>query len=162
MAQTSRFSVPSGAPFRGLGAAPRPTVLVVDDERALAELTVSILELEGFEARLAHSAEEALGMVRQWLPQTVLLDIVLPRMNGVVAALRLAREFPGLRIILISGQADLADLLEPARVAGYEFPVLAKPVPPDELVRFLRARAAPGRRGAAGGEGRSNRSGNKT
>jgi hypothetical protein len=66
---------------------------VVDDERALAELTVSILELEGFEARLAHSAEEALGMVRQWLPQTVLLDIVLPRMNGVVAALRLAREF---------------------------------------------------------------------
>lgn len=101
-------------------------------------------------------------MVRQWLPQMVLLDIVLPRMNGVVAALRLAREFPGLRIILISGQADLADLLEPARAAGYDFPVLAKPVPPDELVRFLRARAAPERRGAAGGEGRSNRSGNKT
>lgn len=93
MAQTSRFSAPFGAPIPALGAAPRPTVLVVDDERALAELTVSILELEGFEARLAHSAEEALGMVRQWLPQTVLLDIVLPRMNGVVAALRLAREF---------------------------------------------------------------------
>ena len=143
MAQTSRFSAPFGAPIPALGAAPRPTVLVVDDERTLAELTVSILELEGFEARLAHSAEEALGMVRQWLPQTVLLDIVLPRMNGVVAALRLAREFPGLRIILISGQADLADWLEPARAAGYDFPVLAKPVAPEELVRVLRGAVTP-------------------
>lgn len=145
MAQTSRFSAPPGAPLQAFGAAPRPTVLVVDDERALAELTVTILELEGFEARSAHSAEEALEMARHWLPQMVLLDIVLPRMNGITAALRLAGDYPNLRIILISGQADLADMLEPAREAGYDFPVLAKPVPPDKLVRVLRATAAPER-----------------
>ncbi len=130
-----------GAASDANGAPPRPTVLVVDDERALAELTVAILKVEGFDARCVYSAEDALVVVRAWRPRIILLDIVLPRMNGVTAALRLARTFPDLRIILISGQADILELLEPARSAGYDFPVLAKPVPPSELIRVLRASA---------------------
>ena len=130
------FSAPSRSPANDVS--PRNSVLVVDDEQALAHLTAAILEPEGFAVRCAFSAEDALEVLRDWHPQMVLLDIVLPRMNGVRAAMLMARQYPDLRIVLTSGLANPVELLQPAREAGFAFPVLAKPVPPTDLIRILR------------------------
>src|SRR5262249_18903421 len=70
-------------------APPRHTVsriLVVDDLAASAETLMTLLEMEGFEVRVAHEGQAALDIAREFRPNVVLLDIGLPGMNGFEVA----------------------------------------------------------------------------
>jgi CheY-like chemotaxis protein len=60
-------------------------------------------------------------------------------LNGIEAAIRIRALLPQIKILLFSGQAATADLLERARSQGYEFEILAKPVHPQDLLSRLRA-----------------------
>jgi len=62
----------------------------------------------------------------------------MPDMNGIEAAIRIRKIHPGCKILLFSGQAATADLLEKARLQGHEFEILAKPVHPQDLLAKLR------------------------
>jgi len=62
----------------------------------------------------------------------------MPDMNGIDAAIQIRGFLPGCKILLFSGQAATADLLENARQRGHEFEILAKPVHPQDLLEKLK------------------------
>lgn len=119
---------------------PRKRVLVVDDEPTIALTLSVILNRSGFETAVAHDGKAAVEKAQSWLPDAVVTDVVMPRMNGIEAAIRISALLPGCRIVLLSGQAATMDLLEQARRNGHYFEILAKPVHPEKILERLNAR----------------------
>jgi CheY-like chemotaxis protein len=113
-------------------------VLVADDEPVIADTLAMILNQSGFEARAAYSGERAIELAKAFEPEMLISDVIMANLNGIDAAIRIQALLPGIKILLFSGQAATADLLEKARARGYEFEILAKPVHPQDLLRKLR------------------------
>jgi CheY-like chemotaxis protein len=109
-------------------------VLFVDDERLIADTLATIFSSQGYETRAVYSAEQALELISDWLPNLAIIDVRLPGMNGIDLAIRVRAEYPDCRVSLFSGQASTSDLLDLARENGHSFDILAKPVPPEELI----------------------------
>ena len=118
--------------------AQKPKVLVADDERVIADTLAMILNQSGFEARAVYSGEKALEQAESFRPDMLISDVIMADLNGIDAAIRMRALLPGIKILLFSGQAATADLLEKARKEGYEFDILAKPVHPQDLLARLR------------------------
>ena len=116
----------------------KPRVLVADDERVIADTLSMILNQSGFEARAAYSGEKALELAAAFAPDMLISDVIMADLNGIDAAIQIRGVLPSIKILLFSGQAATADLLEKARVQGYEFEILAKPVHPQDLLNKLR------------------------
>jgi DNA-binding response OmpR family regulator len=116
----------------------KPKVLVVDDERVIADTLAMILNQSGFEARAAYSGEKALEIAATFQPAMLISDVIMADLNGIDAAIRMRALLPNIKILLFSGQAATANLLEKARKDGYEFDILAKPVHPQDLLARLR------------------------
>ena len=112
-------------------------VLVVDDERVIADTLATILRGSGYEAIVAYNAEDGLRQCAAAKPQLVLADVVMPGMNGIEMAVHIQDRYPGCKVVLISGQASISDLLEDARRRGYDFELLAKPIHPEDLLARL-------------------------
>jgi CheY-like chemotaxis protein len=117
----------------------KPKVLVADDERVIADTLAMILNQSGFEARAVYSGEKALELASSFEPDMLISDVIMADLNGIDAAIRIRSLLPAIKILLFSGQAATADLLEKARVQGYEFEILAKPVHPQDLLSRLRS-----------------------
>jgi CheY-like chemotaxis protein len=98
-----------------------------------------ILNQSGFEARAVYSGERALELVSTFEPDMLISDVIMADLNGIDAAIRIRALRPRIKILLFSGQAATADLLEKARAKGHEFEILAKPVHPQDLLAKLRA-----------------------
>ncbi len=113
-------------------------ILVVDDERVIADTLAMILNQSGFDARAVYSGEKALEMAPTFGPDMLISDVIMADLNGIDAAIRIRSLLPAIKILLFSGQAATADLLEKARKAGYEFDILAKPVHPQDLLARLQ------------------------
>src|SRR6266568_3056601 len=111
----------------------KPKVLVVDDERVIADTLAMILNQSGFQARAVYSGENALEMASTFEPDMLIADVIMADLNGIDAAIQIRALLPRVKILLFSGQAATADLLEKARGQGYEFEILAKPVHPQDL-----------------------------
>ena len=62
-------------------------ILIVDDERVIADSLAAIFENQGYAARAAYSAEQALEIVAQWSPRLAILDVILPGMSGIDLAI---------------------------------------------------------------------------
>jgi CheY-like chemotaxis protein len=120
------------------GQPSKPRVLVVDDERVIADTLATILNQNGFEASAVYTGAEAVARARTSRPDLVISDVIMQDMNGIEAAIRIRQALPGCKILLFSGQAATADLLEKARAQGHEFEILAKPVHPQDLLAKLR------------------------
>jgi CheY-like chemotaxis protein len=116
----------------------KPRILVADDERVIADTLAMILNQSGFEARAVYSGEGALELAESFQPDMLISDVIMADLNGIDAAIRIRKLLPGIKILLFSGQAATADLLEKARKDGYEFDILAKPVHPQDLLARLR------------------------
>jgi DNA-binding response OmpR family regulator len=117
----------------------KPKVLIVDDEQVIADTLAMILDKSGFEARSVYSGEKAVELARIFEPDMLISDVIMFDLNGIEAAIRIRALLPQIKILLFSGQAATADLLERARSQGYEFEILAKPVHPQDLLNRLRA-----------------------
>ncbi len=117
----------------------KPKVLVVDDERVIADTLAMILNQSGFQARAVYSGENALEMASTFEPDMLIADVIMADLNGIDAAIQIRALLPRVKILLFSGQAATADLLEKARGQGYEFEILAKPVHPQDLLTRLRS-----------------------
>ena len=120
------------------GKTAKPRVLVADDEPVIADTLAMILNQSGFEARAVYSGERALELAVTFAPEMLISDVIMGGLNGIDAAIRIQALLPGIKILLFSGQAATADLLEKARARGYEFEILAKPVHPQDLLKKLR------------------------
>jgi CheY-like chemotaxis protein len=116
----------------------RPKILVADDERVIADTLAMILNQSGFDARAVYSGETALATAATFEPDMLISDVIMADLNGIDAAIRIRSVLPKIKILLFSGQAATADLLEKARAKGYEFEILAKPVHPQDLLNKLR------------------------
>lgn len=117
----------------------RPRVLIADDEPVIAETMCRILDLSGFETVARCDGQSAIDTARVWTPDVFLGDVLMPGMNGIEAAIQIQRMIPKCRILLISSQAGVRDLMEDDRRRGYDFEVVVKPVHPTELLKRLRA-----------------------
>ena len=118
--------------------AARPRVLVVDDERLIADTCAEILEAAGFHTQTAYDGWAALKMVAEFQPDYLLTDVLMPRMNGVELAIYVSKMLPNTRILLFSGQAGISEILLQGHEQGYEFELLAKPLHPIKLIEHLQ------------------------
>ena len=116
----------------------KPKVLVADDERVIADTLTMILNQSGFDARAVYSGEKAVEMASTFAPDMLISDVIMADLNGIDAAIQIRSILPSVKILLFSGQAATADLLEKARQNGHEFEILAKPVHPTDLLAKLR------------------------
>lgn len=117
----------------------KPKVLVADDEQVIANTLAIILNQAGFEARAVYSGENALETVDAFQPNMLISDVIMTGMTGIEAAIQIRQKLPQCKVLLFSGQAATADLLENARAQGHEFEILAKPVHPTDLLAKLRS-----------------------
>ena len=117
----------------------KPRILVADDEQVIANTLAIILTQAGFAARAVYSGESAVENVDSFLPNMLISDVIMTGMTGIEAAIQVRSKLPSCKILLFSGQAATADLLEKARAQGHEFEILAKPVHPTDLLAKLRS-----------------------
>jgi DNA-binding NtrC family response regulator len=109
-------------------------VLIVDDERNIADTLVMVFKIKGHEAMAAYSAESAVEVVETFEPDVVLSDVIMGKMTGVDLAIYLSRARPDCKVILFSGQNATANLMAEANKKGHDFRLLAKPIPPERLI----------------------------
>src|SRR5215471_1397989 len=99
--------VPSPSVTQGLGR-----VLVVDDDEVIRQLIAVNLQLEGFEVATAVDGQDCLDRVRDIDPDVITLDIMMPRLDGWVTAVKL-REDPktqGIKVVMITARAQEHDI----------------------------------------------------
>lgn len=116
-----------------------PRILVVDDERLIADTIVQILNRNGFVAEAAYSGSQAIELSRLGCPDLVLSDVMMPHVDGVEAAIAIREHCPDTRIVLFSGQAATVEILARARERGFDFELLPKPIHPTQLIKHLRS-----------------------
>src|SRR5512135_2946227 len=112
-------------------------ILIADDEPTVANTVRMILERAGYLTMIAHDGNTAARLIREVGPDAVLLDVILPGMDGVEVAIQACRTAPNCKVVLFSGRPDAADLLARARARGYNFEILAKPARPQELLEKI-------------------------
>lgn len=112
-------------------------ILVVDDLQASAETLSTLLEMEGFQVRVAHDGQEALAIAREFRPEVVLLDIGLPGMNGfeVAHGLRGQAESQDALLIALTGYGEAESRARSAQ-AGFDFHMV-KPADVNLLLTML-------------------------
>jgi CheY-like chemotaxis protein len=112
-------------------------ILVVDDLQASAETLSTLLQMEGFQVRVAHDGQEALSIAREFRPNVVLLDIGLPGMNGfeVAHGLRKQPESREALLIALTGYGEAESRTRSAQ-AGFDFHMV-KPADVNLLLSML-------------------------
>jgi CheY-like chemotaxis protein len=118
-------------------------VLVVDDHDDTREVLFTILKTEGYDVTLAEDGDVAVRRYRERPADVVLMDLFMPRTDGVTAIRQLRAEFPGVTIVAMSGDTGTAwhDALADARAAGAQL-TLRKPLEPWLLLRTLEGLVA--------------------
>jgi len=117
-----------------------PVILVVDDERVIADTLAVILGENGFAAKTAYDGPSALEMATMVSPQLLISDVMMPGMSGIDLAIAVRHAVPDCQVLLFSGQASTSDLLRSARLAGHDFVVLTKPIHPTEMLARVSER----------------------
>ncbi len=116
----------------------RPRVLVVEDHDETREVVAMLLRTEGYDVVLAADGDAGLASARDCRPEIAIIDIFLPRKDGVALIEELRRELPSVVIIAVSADTSLdrRSALIRAREAGAHF-TLRKPLEPWVLLRAL-------------------------
>ncbi|MGN6183661.1 MAG: response regulator transcription factor [Thermoanaerobaculia bacterium] len=112
------------------------TILVVDDEPQIAEIATDYLRLAGFDVIVAHDGVRALDAVRTRRPDLVVLDLGLPKLDGIDVA-RTIRRTSELPIIMLTARVEEDDRLRGLEVGADDY--ITKPFSPRELVARVRA-----------------------
>lgn len=107
------------------GQAQSPLVLVVDDDDDIRDVLVRLLESEGCRVLSARFAEDAIALSADEEPAVALLDIVLPRMDGLALAGEIRTRWPDCRCIMITGQSSVDTAIEAIHQGAVDY--LSKP-----------------------------------
>jgi len=100
-------------------------ILIVDDEPQVAEVLAKSLSRQGHQARVAHSGQEALDMLKASSPDALFLDVSMPGMNGLVVMAEVKRMKPSLAIFMITGHATPEEVEHVKRMGAVD--VIPKP-----------------------------------
>ncbi|WP_435769783.1 MtrAB system response regulator MtrA [Nocardioides sp. SYSU DS0651] len=123
---------PAGASYPTKGR-----VLVVDDDAPLAEMLGIVLGQEGFESRVCLRGDAALAVFRDYRPDLVLLDLMLPGKDGIDVCKEIRAE-SGVPIVMLTAKGDTVDVVVGLESGADDYVV--KPFKPKELVARIRAR----------------------
>src|SRR5580692_6144799 len=118
---------PDGSPVR---------VLVVDDEPSLAELLASVLRYEGWEIRTAADGGSAVRTAREFQPDAVVLDIMLPDFDGLEVLRRLRATQPGVCVLFLTARDSVEDRVKGITAGGDDY--VTKPFSLEEVLARLR------------------------
>ncbi len=115
----------------------KPRILVIDDDPALAEMLTIVLRNEGFDSMVVGDGTQALSAAREFRPDLVLLDLMLPGMNGIDVC-RVLRADSSVPIVMLTAKADTVDVVLGLESGADDYVI--KPFKPKELVARVRAR----------------------
>jgi two-component system response regulator MprA len=115
----------------------RPQILVVDDERAVREALARALELGGFDVALAADGTEGLGLVEQESPDVVVLDLMMPGLDGVQACQILRARGDRTPVLMLTARTEVASRVEGLEAGADDY--LIKPFALEELLARLNA-----------------------
>ena len=118
---------PDGSPLR---------VLVVDDEANIAELVAMALRYEGFEVRAAHTGSKAVSAAKEFRPDAVVLDIMLPDFDGLEVLRRMRATEPDVPVVFLTARDSVEDRVAGLTAGGDDY--VTKPFSLEELVARLR------------------------
>lgn len=116
-----------------------PKVLVVDDDEPIRRMVALAFELEGFDVATASDGIEAIVQAESFHPDVMVLDIMMPRMDGltVLGHLRKQPGTAGVRVLLLSAKADSTDITIGRRAGASDY--VTKPFETDDLLERARA-----------------------
>jgi adenylate cyclase len=116
-----------------------PLILVVDDNEVNRDILVTRLETHGYELLQAADGEEAIAAAKKYLPDIILLDVMMPKIDGIEVTRRLKADatLPFMPIILVTAKADSKDVVEGLNAGADEY--LTKPV--DQLSMVARVKS---------------------
>lgn len=114
-----------------------PRVLVVDDDAALSEMIGIVLQSESLEPVFCYDGTSALELFRSSQPDLVLLDLMLPGIDGIEVCGQIRAE-SGVPIIMLTAKSDTSDVVGGLEAGADDY--IAKPFKPKELVARIRAR----------------------
>jgi two-component system, OmpR family, response regulator MtrA len=112
-------------------------VLVVDDDASLAEMLTIVLRQEGFDARSVTRGDQAMEQFRDYRPDVVLLDLMLPGKDGIDVCKEIRAE-SGVPIVMLTAKGDTVDVVVGLESGADDYVV--KPFKPKELIARIRAR----------------------
>jgi two-component system nitrogen regulation response regulator NtrX len=112
-------------------------ILIVDDEGNIRRLIASLLDAEGYTTFEAESGERGLEKMATEEPDAVLLDLALPGASGLEVLERIADDWPEVPVVMMSGQATLADAVRATRLGAFQF--LEKPLTPEAVLITLKS-----------------------
>ena len=115
----------------------RGSVLVVDDDASLAEMLSIVLRQEGFDSRIVGRGDIALEAFRDYKPDLVLLDLMLPGKDGIDVCREIRAE-SGVPIVMLTAKGDTIDVVVGLESGADDY--IVKPFKPKELVARIRAR----------------------
>ncbi len=115
----------------------RGKVLVVDDDAALAEMLSIVLRNEGFEPKVCSNGDQAMSDFRNFRPDLVLLDLMLPGKDGIDVCREIRAE-SGVPIVMLTAKNDTIDVVVGLESGADDYVV--KPFKPKELIARIRAR----------------------
>ena len=115
----------------------RGKVLVVDDDAALAEMLSIVLRNEGFESKVCSNGDQAMSDFRNFRPDLVLLDLMLPGKDGIDVCREIRAE-SGVPIVMLTAKNDTIDVVVGLESGADDYVV--KPFKPKELIARIRAR----------------------
>src|ERR671922_1655859 len=114
----------------------RRRVLAIDDEPAMTEWLKMVIEAEGYEVRTALIGTRGEEIFKQWRPDVVVTDLMLPDVDGIQLLRRLKEVDPWPEVIVISGQGTISRAVEAGQAGAFYF--LEKPVSQDGLLDMIR------------------------
>src|ERR1700729_4608533 len=114
----------------------RLRVLVVDDEPSIVDVISMALRHHGYDVEVADTGTQALAHVRDWRPHAMVLDVMLPDMEGFEVARRLSSERAGVPILFLSARDNTADKVRGLTTGGDDY--VTKPFSLEELIARLR------------------------
>jgi two-component system, OmpR family, response regulator len=112
-------------------------VLVVDDERGITDLVSMALRYEGLKVEVAMTGRDALRLVPTFRPHLVILDVMLPDLDGFEVLRRMTEEAPRIPVMFLSARGELDDRLRGFTLGGDDY--LTKPFSVEELIVRVRA-----------------------
>jgi DNA-binding NtrC family response regulator len=112
-------------------------VFVVDDEKVIASTLELILMSQGFDAHSFADPLAALMAAQSKSPDLLISDVMMPQMNGIELAVRIRQSCPTCKVLLISGQVSIVNLLAQAEADGHPFAFVNKPVHPTVLLERI-------------------------
>jgi two-component system response regulator HydG len=117
---------------------PRAQILVIDDDKTMRDACHQILARQGFQVELAASARQGLGLLEKSSFDVILLDLVMPDLEGLEALKRIKTLDNNCEVIIITGYGSIPTAVEAMKAGAFHF--LSKPFAPDEL-RTIISRA---------------------